>query len=104
MSFPPGYTVSPGEIRALNDLIRTRYALDAEIWRLRDCKQCDRKVVEEKMGRADAALAKIRAIVKGWDTPEVWKETTDWERLKLIHQRLESSGKKVWAGNPPWRG
>ena len=59
MSFPPGHIVSPGEIRALSNLIRTRYALDVEIWRLEDCKQCDGKVVEEKTRRADAALAKI---------------------------------------------
>lgn len=80
-----------------------RYALDVEIWSKRDCRPRDRKVILDKMRRSDAARAKIMSTVERWDTPEVWESEADWQRLRLIRQRLEGErGQRVWEGNPPW--
>jgi hypothetical protein len=98
-----GQKVSALEVRDLNELIRKRYALDVEIWSKRDCQPRDRKVIEDKMRRSDAALAKIMGIVRLWDKREVWESEADWQRLRVIRQRLEGEdGKRVWKGNPPW--
>ena len=98
-----GQKVSALEIRDLNELIRKRYALDIEIWSKRDCRPRDRKVVEDKMRRSDAALLKIMAIVEIWDKPDVWESQEDWRKMTNIRERLEmEAGKRVWTGNPPW--
>ncbi|KAH9211393.1 hypothetical protein DL95DRAFT_412165 [Leptodontidium sp. 2 PMI_412] len=99
----PGRTITALEIRDLNELIRKRYALDVEIWGLKGCRPRDRYIVEDKMKRADVALFKILSIVRMWDSPEVWKSTADYYRLREIRHRLEmGGGKRVWEGNPPW--
>jgi len=41
-----GQTIKPVDIRDLNELIRMRYALDCEIWRLKDCAPRDRKALD----------------------------------------------------------
>ncbi len=100
---PPGHKVSPLEIRGLNELIRKRYALDVEIWSKRSCRPRDRFLLVDKMRRSDAALIKIMATVRMWDTPEVWDSNADFLQLKTIRRRLETEGgKKLWEGNPPW--
>ena len=98
-----GQKVSGVDIRDLNELIRKRYALDVEIWSKRYCMARDRKVIEDKMRRSDAALARIMSIVRSWDRPEVWESDADWQRLRTIRDRLEEEGgKRIWKNNPPW--
>jgi hypothetical protein len=102
-TFRPGHKISPVEVRELNDLIRKRYALDVEIWSVRDARVRDRPLVEDKMRRSDLALLKIKATVRAWDTPEVWNSRADWDRLRMIRDRLEmNGGQRVWSDNPPW--
>jgi hypothetical protein len=100
---PLGQKVSGVGIRDLNELIRKRYALDVEIWSERYCMARDCKVIEDKMRRSDAALARIMSIVRSWDRPEVWESDADWQRLRTIRDRLEEEGgKRIWKNNPPW--
>src|SRR5271170_5003789 len=74
---------SPEALRGLRDLIRTRYALDMEIWSLRGVKRPDRPIVEERMGKADAVLEEIYNMVATWEenskvwTPQEWELARD---------------------------
>ncbi|KAI9773909.1 MAG: hypothetical protein M1840_006135 [Geoglossum simile] len=98
----PGRKVKPKEIRDLRDLIRKRYELDVEIWDLRFVRPCDRHIVEDKMRRSDAALQKIRRIIRAWDSRDAFESLDDWEKLQEIKLRIESGGKRIWADGPPW--
>ncbi|KUJ18838.1 uncharacterized protein LY89DRAFT_506039 [Mollisia scopiformis] len=90
------------QIRDLNELILKRYALDIEIYSLRDCSSRDRKIVEDKMRRSDAALQKIMITVQSWDNRKKWKSPADYDKIRVIRDMLDEGGKRVWAGNPPW--
>ncbi|KAH8685429.1 hypothetical protein BGZ60DRAFT_395168 [Tricladium varicosporioides] len=100
---PAGHIVTASDLRALNELILQRYTLDAWIWRLKKCKPRDKDIVIEKGRQADAALARIMAMVRAWDNPDVWAEEEEWAKLREIRARLERDGKRVWEGNPPWK-
>jgi len=100
--FEPGRKVKPDEVRHLAELIRKRYELDIEIWRLRDAQPRDRPHIREKMRRADATLLKIYRTVHAWDRRDVFESDADWAKWQDIKGRLEREGKRWWAANPPW--
>jgi DNA repair exonuclease SbcCD ATPase subunit len=93
---------SPGSLRELRELIRTRYALDVEIWGLRMVRRPDRPIVEEMMEKSDAALLEIKKIVQAWDGTEGNWTLSEWEQVQEIRKRILASGKREWASNPPW--
>jgi hypothetical protein len=99
----PGQKVKAEEIRGLGELIRTRYKLDVQIWSLRDVGSCDRHIVVDKMHRSDAALRKINSIIRTWDRRDAFELQEDWDKLQKIRKRIEASGKRTWADNPPWK-
>ena len=93
---------SPEALRGLRDLIRTRYALDMEIWSLKGARKPNRPVVEEKMGKADAVLMEVYNMVDTWEpNDKVWTPQ-EWELARDIKARIQASGKRVWKDNPPW--
>lgn len=93
---------SPEALRGLRDLIRTRYALDMEIWSLKGVKRPDRPIVEERMGKADAVLEEIYNMVDTWEeNDKVWTPQ-EWELARDIKARIQAGGKRVWKDNPPW--
>ena len=93
---------SPEALRGLRDLIRTRYALDMEIWSLKGVKRPDRPLVEERMGKADAVLEEIYNMVATWEeNSKVWTPQ-EWELARDIKARIQAGGKRVWKDNPPW--
>jgi hypothetical protein len=95
-------TNTPEALRNLRELIRTRYELDMEIYRLKDVRGPDRPFVEKKMQRSDAVLAEIWAIVSTWeDNPEIWHKK-EWELAVEVRERLFAEGKRLWVNNPPW--
>jgi hypothetical protein len=96
--------ILPDMLYGLRELIRTRCALDIEIWALRKVGKRDRDIVERKMEIADAVLLKIFTIVHAWEgTERLWTED-DWEKAKEIRSRLLAEGKRWWMDNPPWEG
>lgn len=97
-----GQKVIPEELRELRELIRHRYALDIEIWTLRNVRPRDRPVVEEKMRRADAALKKIRRIVLSLDSQEFFTSPKDYSKFQEIKSRIMADGKRNWTQHPPW--
>lgn len=93
---------SPEALRGVRDLIRTRYALDAEIWSLKGARKPDRPVVEEKMARADAVLLEIYTMVESWEqSDKVWTPQ-EWELARDIKERILAEGKRWWEDSPPW--
>jgi hypothetical protein len=95
-------TSTPDALRNLRELIRTRYELDMEIYRMRHVRGPDRPLVLQKMQRADALLAEILAIVNTWEqNPETW-DKREWELAVDIRNRLLADNKRKWANNPPW--
>ncbi|KAK0125658.1 hypothetical protein ONS95_000339 [Cadophora gregata] len=98
----PGKRRSPLDVRELNDLIRTKYSLDLDIWSLRHCRPRDRDMVKDKMRRSDAALAKIMATVNLWDHLEDWESEQNWRQLRAIKERLIRSKICLWSEAPPW--
>jgi hypothetical protein len=93
---------SPEALRGLRDLIRTRYALDMEIWSLKGARKPNRPVVEEKMGKADAVLMEVYNMVDTWEpNDKVWTPQ-EWELARDIKARIQAGGKRVWKDNPPW--
>ncbi|KIW08013.1 uncharacterized protein PV09_00959 [Verruconis gallopava] len=94
---------SPTALLHLRELVRSRYELDMEIWRMRDTRRANRKVLEEKMHRADVLLREIQATVSSWKMDrEVWEED-ELDMAKEIQSRLMEDGKRNWALNPPWK-
>ncbi|KAF2792511.1 hypothetical protein K505DRAFT_326094 [Melanomma pulvis-pyrius CBS 109.77] len=90
------------EIRDLRELIRYRYALDVEIWNLRDVQDFNRDVVREKMRKSTAALGKIKRIVDNLDDRSYFSSDAEYEKLRQIKFRVSEGGKRDWDRNPPW--
>jgi hypothetical protein len=95
-------TSTPDALRNLRELIRTRYELDMEIYRMRHVRGPDRPLVLQKMQRADALLAEILAIVNTWEQNPVTWDKREWELAVDIRNRLLADNKRKWANNPPW--
>ena len=93
---------SPEALRGVRDLIRTRYALDAEIWSLKGARKPDRPVVEEKIEKADAVLLEIYTIVESWEENDRIWTPQEWELARDIRERILAEGKRWWENNPPW--
>ncbi|OAP64494.1 hypothetical protein AYL99_00466 [Fonsecaea erecta] len=99
---PRGQKVTPEELRRLRELMRQRYALDLEIWSLRKVGNYNKPIVEDKMRRADALLACIRATVASMDGRDYFHHEDDYRKLRDIKARVMKDGKKEWVQNPPW--
>ncbi|OQV06073.1 hypothetical protein CLAIMM_10705 [Cladophialophora immunda] len=97
-----GQKVTPEELRRLREMMRQRYALDLEIWSLRKVGRHNKGVVEDKMRRADALLAGIRAAVGAMDGRDYFHHEADYQKLKEVKARVMAGGKKDWVQNPPW--
>jgi hypothetical protein len=94
---------SPETLRDLRELIRNRYQMDVEIWGLRSARKPDRPKVLEKMVVADAIMEEILTTISTWENQQDGNWTDEeWERVQEIKERLQSDGKRVWEGNPPW--
>ncbi|KIY02398.1 uncharacterized protein Z520_02536 [Fonsecaea multimorphosa CBS 102226] len=99
---PKGAKIKPEELRRLREMMRQRYALDLEIWSLRKVGNHNKTVVEDKMRRADALLACIRATVCAMDDREYFNHEDEYQKIKEIKARVMAGGKKEWVQNPPW--
>jgi len=94
--------VSPEKLRELRDHMRLRYALDVEIWNLRNVRGPDRPVVLEKMEKADAVLRTILETMNAWeDTRDSWT-AEEWEKIAEVYERIRAPGKRWWMEEPPW--
>lgn len=94
---------SPETLRDLRELIRKRYQMDVEIWGLRSARKADRPKVLEKMVVADAIMEEIWMTVGTWENQQDGNWTDEeWVQVQEIKARLQSDGKRVWEGNPPW--
>src|SRR4051812_49104065 len=80
----PGQKVEPKELRELCELIRRRYSLDVEIWSLRKTRLRDRKIVEDKMHKAQATLRKINRILDSWDNDNAFTNAGDRAKFQEI--------------------
>jgi hypothetical protein len=98
-----GQKVGSEEVRELCELIRKRYALDVDIWSLRDARSRDRDAVWVLIRRADAALAKIQRTLDSWDREDLFDSHQDWIKLQDIKKRMDAVGKRDWMNNPPWK-
>lgn len=95
--------ISPESLRALRELIRARYALDVEIWGLRDVRMPDRPIAEANMEKADAILHEIYAMVHAWDDTQTSWTPAEWEQAMEVKRRLLDDGKRWWlVSGPPW--
>jgi len=97
-----GQKVTPEELRRLRELMRQRYALDLEIWSLRKVGNHNKPIVLDKMKRADALLACIRATVLSMDSRDYFHADDEYEKLKEVKARVLAAGKRDWVRNPPW--
>lgn len=97
-----GQKITPEEVRELRELIRKRYALDVEIWRLKDVKSFQRDYVREKMWRSDAALRRIQDTVESWNHRNYFRTDRDWNKFQNIRDRVMENGKREWSNHPPW--
>jgi hypothetical protein len=91
---------NPRALQELRDLIRERYELDMEIYRLRNVTPANRDLVIKRMVKSDEILQTIRSIVEIWN-PESF-ETIEWSYAEQVKDRLLADGKRIWATDPPW--
>jgi hypothetical protein len=90
-------------IRKLRELIRYRYALDCRIWSIgQRVKSYQRDTVIIDMERADAALAKIKSMLAGWDKEEFFATEKEFEKFREIKDRIFNADTRTWATDPPW--
>jgi hypothetical protein len=94
--------VTAENLRELRGLIRYRYALDCEIWSGRKLKWYQRDTVETKMAQADAALEAIHKTLDGWDRPEYFATSEEYNRFREIKRRVVDAETRDWKTNPPW--
>jgi len=87
-------------LQELRELIRERYELDMEIYRLRNISYSNRDVVMARMEKSDEILQKIYSVIETW-SPESFDET-EWDRATEVKERLLAPGKRIWAVDPPW--
>jgi hypothetical protein len=87
-------------LQELRDLIRERYELDMQIYRLRNRTAANRDVVIKLMVKSDEILQKIRSIVEIWN-PASFDET-EWPYAEQVKERLLADGKRIWATDLPW--
>lgn len=92
---------NPEALREVRDLIKERFSLDTEIWRLREVKKCDRRIVEAKMQRADEVLKVIMERVETW-TQASFENQETWVLARHIKNKLAQANQKTWANSPPW--
>jgi hypothetical protein len=93
---------TPEALHGLRDLVRTRYALDIEIWSLKRARGPDRPIVEIMMERADAVLTEIYRMVDTWDENNNLWSRQEWELARDVKERIFADGKRWWKNNPPW--
>ncbi|KAF2201016.1 hypothetical protein GQ43DRAFT_440976 [Delitschia confertaspora ATCC 74209] len=94
--------ITPLELREFRELLQYRYALDIELWGLRDALEFQRDKVQEKMRNADAALERLQVMVEKWDRGDLWSTTEEWQRWKKIKGWVLEGGKRRWLMHPPW--
>lgn len=95
--------VSPDSLHTLRELIRAKYALDVEIWGLRDVRRPDRHIAVAKMEKADAILHEIYAMVNAWEDTQTSWTGPEWEQAMEVKRRLLADGKRWWlVSGPPW--
>lgn len=94
-------STEPEALRKLRDRIRERYALDTEIWSLKDVKGPDRPYVVIKMKKADAILNEIHTIVGSW-TDDAFKNPEERKAAQNIRDKVMAPGKRWWMDNPPF--
>jgi len=87
-------------IRDLRHQIKERYQLDCLIWSLKGARAADRPVGEDLMERADAILDEIEERVNSW-REEDWTPE-EWQKARVIRERVKKAGKRRWKNNPPW--
>jgi len=97
-----GQKVGAEEVRDLCELIRKRYALDIDLWDLRQARERDREDVRKRIEKAEATLAKIRRTVEAWDRRDLFESDKDWRNFQNIKERIFLQGKRDWVADPPW--
>jgi hypothetical protein len=93
--------VTAEEIRDLRELMRQKYSLDLQVWNLRHSHARDKKFLDEKMQKADAALVKIRQTVLSWNSPDFFETKADYQRFISIRGTVMRSTIRIWMKNPP---
>jgi len=99
----PNQRVTSEELRDLRELIRHRYALDVEIWNLRDAQRHDRNIIHDKIRKSKAALAKIIRVVESLDDRSYFSSDAEHAKLQQIKSRVMEEGKRDWEMHPPWQ-
>lgn len=89
-------------LQELRDLIRERYELDMEIYRMRTYTEANRDLVEKRMVKSDEVLQKIRSIVEVWSPATFDESGIEWVVAEQVKERLLADGKRIWATDPPW--
>lgn len=97
-----GQKVKPEELRHVRELMRRRYALDLELWELRNAGDYDYEVHTPKLEKADALLMRIQTIVFSMDHRDYFNNDSEWERFGELKKRVFQDGKRSWVKNPPW--
>lgn len=92
----------PEALQRLRELIRQRHELDNEIWKNRNVRRADRKVMTPKMMQADALLVEIQDTVRSWQMDSVIWTKDELRVATEIRDRLLENGKRNWAMEPPW--
>jgi len=101
---PANQKVTKEEIRELCDLVRKRFALDADLWNLREAREHDRHKVWDRIHKADATLAKIQRTLDSWNRVDLFESRSDWDTVVDIKRRVNLPGKRNWIAKPPWCG
>ncbi|KAF2837830.1 hypothetical protein M501DRAFT_1032480 [Patellaria atrata CBS 101060] len=86
----PGQTVKAEDLYSLRNLIRSKYALDIEIWSLRDVHARNQYIVDEKKMKSEAALMEIRQALDVWGNEDSGWTDEELPFVEEIYRRLMS--------------
>lgn len=100
---PSAQPLTPESIRRLREIIRLRYALDTEIWSLREAKSYSRGYLNKNIMRSAAVMENIKQTLQDWVRREYF--STDLEHVKFqeIKRRLIGGHEANWLDKPPWK-
>jgi hypothetical protein len=80
--------ISSQDLRECRELIRVKFALDVDVYNLRDVAERYRPLVEEKMRRSEGAMIDIRKKINGWKAAKDQWTAEEWAKVEDLHYRV----------------
>jgi hypothetical protein len=84
----PNQGINSQDLRECRELIRAKFALDVDVYNLRDVDTRHMALVQDKMRRSEGAMIDIQKLVRGWREAKDQWTAEEWEKVEEIDYRV----------------